>query len=578
MSRINLKKIIYKKELQALIHQLVKHIESSICIQQANGQTLMGTVPDSEKFTHQYPIELAGESIGWVIGDEKSAVIASLISYAVKQESEKKSLANELLEKYQEIDQFQDISTQINASLNLQEVAQFVIQAAVNRLESTNGSIFLLNQQTNQLEILSTLGQICYLQQSLMLGEGIIGSIANRGEGEIVNDVASDPRFGDCDLPVSSLIYVPLKTEEKVIGVIVISSEIAITYTTENLKILTLLASQAATAIEKALLYQKSCKAAQQAQVQAQKLQQTLEELQQTQAQLVQSEKMSSLGQMIAGIAHEINNPINFVYGNLKYAHDYIQDLFNLITIYQQHYPEATPEIEEILEEIDLDFLREDVYKLLSSMRIGANRIKEIVVSLRNFSHLGEAEKKSVDIHEGIDSTLLILNNRLKAKNDRDAIQVIKEYGELPPVECYAGQLNQVFLNIIANGIDAIEEYNKPPKISTIRISTQVINPDWVAISITDNGLGIPEEVIQKIYDPFFTTKPVGKGTGLGMAISHQIVVDKHGGILQCFSQPGQGTEFWIQIPIKLSNINKSRQVMSLHPQKSAYLPVSTHL
>jgi signal transduction histidine kinase len=550
MSLINLKKVIYQKELRLIVDQFMHHIDHSICIQQANGKILIGKAPENKNVTHQYPIELAGELVGWVIGDQKSAMIASLISYAVKQEAEKKSLANELLEKYQEIDLFQDISTQINASLDLQEVAQFVIQEAVNLLDSTNGSIFRLNPQTNQLEELFTSSQICYLQQSLILGKGIISSMADTGQGEIINDVASDPRFKHFNLPVSSLICVPLKTEEQVVGVIIITNEKAINYTTEHLKILTLLASQAATAIEKALLYQKSCKAAQQAQQQAQQLQRTLEKLQQTQAQLVQSEKMSSLGQMIAGIAHEINNPVNFIHGNLNYAHDYIQDLLNLIELYQQHYPEPNSEIEEKAEEIDLCFLMKDFPDLISSMKIGANRIKEIVVSLRNFSRLGESEKKPVDIHNGIESTLLILNNRLKENSNRDEIQVIKKYSELPLVDCYARQLNQVFMNIISNAIDAMEEFNQPPQHLMIQISTQMINSDWVAIRIIDNGPGIPKEVIQKIYDPFFTTKPVGKGTGLGMAISHQIVVEKHGGILKCHSQKGKGTEFLIQIPI----------------------------
>jgi signal transduction histidine kinase len=241
---------------------------------------------------------------------------------------------------------------------------------------------------------------------------------------------------------------------------------------------------------------------------------------------------------------------VNFILRNLNYAHDYIQDLLNLIELYQQHYPEPNSEIEEKAEEIDLCFLMKDFPDLISSMKIGANRIKEIVVSLRNFSRLGESEKKPVDIHNGIESTLLILNNRLKENSNRDEIQVIKKYSELPLVDCYARQLNQVFMNIISNAIDAMEEFNQPPQHLMIQISTQMINSDWVAIRIIDNGPGIPKEVIQKIYDPFFTTKPVGKGTGLGMAISHQIVVEKHGGILKCHSQKGKGTEFLIQIPI----------------------------
>ncbi len=575
MISINLKKIISRKELQDVISQLMEDIDSSICIQQADGQTLIGSVSESKQGSCRYPIKLADQSIGWVIGNEKSAIMASLISYVAKQEYEKKALARELLEKYKEIDLLQDLSARINTSLDLQEISQFVIEEAVDLLESTNGSICLFNSQTNSFSILGEVGTVCCLQQSLIkFRKSIIDNILKSGEGEIINDITSNPKLRVCDCLVNSIIYVPLKTKEKIIGAIAVGSESGINYRTEHLKILTLLASQAATAIEKALLYQRSCDEAEAAQEQAQKLEQALKQLQQAQAQLVQSEKMSSLGKMVAGIAHEINNPVNFIHGNLNYLNQYIQDLLYLLSLYQKNYSKPVAEIEKTIEEIELDFLLADLPQLLSSMKIGTDRIKEIVVSLRNFSHLDQAEKKSVDLHEGINNTLLILNHRLKATKNQNAIQTIKEYGDLPNIECYAGQLNQVFMNILSNAIEAMIEFNQPPKTATIRISTQVVDSDWVTVCIADNGPGIPEEILHKIYDPFFTTKPIGKGTGLGMAISHQIIVEKHGGLLKCVSKPGEGTEFLIQIPINVSRVNQFKKVINLEHNHLITLPI----
>ncbi|MCL1472263.1 sensor histidine kinase [Argonema antarcticum] len=286
----------------------------------------------------------------------------------------------------------------------------------------------------------------------------------------------------------------------------------------------------------------------------AEQLELALHKLQQTQAQLIQTEKISSLGQLVAGVAHEINNPINFIYGNINYAHQYTQELMELIRLYQHNYPNPVPEIDEKAEAIELDFLMEDLSKLLSSMKLGAERIREIVLSLRNFSRLDEAEMKSVDIHEGIDSTLLILQHRLKAKPDRPAIEVIKEYGDLPLVECYAGQLNQVFMNLLANAIDALEMGCQEAPKPQIRIHTEKINSTHIAIRISDNGSGITEEVHQKLFDPFFTTKPIGKGTGLGLSISYQIVVEKHGGQMKCISAAGKGAEFVIVLCTSFTN------------------------
>ncbi|MEG4244939.1 ATP-binding protein [Microcoleus sp. MON2_D6] len=269
-------------------------------------------------------------------------------------------------------------------------------------------------------------------------------------------------------------------------------------------------------------------------------------ELKETQSQLIQTEKMSSLGQMVAGIAHEINNPVNFIGGNIDYANQYIEDLAGLVTLYQEYYPNPPDAILERIEDIELEFLREDLPKTLSSMKMGADRIREIVVSMRNFSRSDDGKMKSADIHEGIDSTLVILNHRLK-----QGIQVIKQYGNLPAVECYPAQLNQVFMNIISNAIDALEEVKKEDKgySPTIWVSTEITADNTVTVKIRDNGPGIAAACVQQIFDPFFTTKSIGKGTGLGLAISYQILA-KHQGKIEVNSQIGQGTEFVITLPV----------------------------
>lgn len=299
---------------------------------------------------------------------------------------------------------------------------------------------------------------------------------------------------------------------------------------------------------------------------QARQLEIAIEKLQKTQAKLIQMEKMSGLGQLVAGIAHEINNPINFIYGNITHATTYITDILKLLDLYQKTYPNSSEEIEEIIEEIELDFLMKDLPKLLHSMQAGAERIRQIVQSLRNFSRLDEAAVKEVDLHEGLESTLMILQHRLKGKLGKPNIEIYKDYGNLPKVECHPSLLNQVFMNLLNNALDALEN-KEAPQLITIKTRAFTIEScplenhldpegakEYVRISIIDNGRGMDETVQKRLFEPFFTTKPVGKGTGLGLSISYQIVVEKHYGRLDVISAPDRGTELIIEIPVKTTN------------------------
>jgi predicted ATPase/signal transduction histidine kinase len=371
-----------------------------------------------------------------------------------------------------------------------------------------------------------------------------------------------------------SVLCMPIIHQGKMLGIFYLENNfITALFTQQRLEVLKLLITQAAIALENAKLYQNLAEVnksleesnhsleekvevrTQELNQKNQILNQAIEDLKNTQTQLIQSEKMSGLGQMVAGIAHEINNPINFIHGNISHASGYVQDLIDLISLYQKE-GNSTPEIQEKLDEVDLDFLLTDLPKILESMTIGSSRIRDIVLSLRNFSRLDESDMKPVDIHEGIDNTLMILQHRIKAKSDRPEIAVIKEYQSLSEINCYAGQLNQVFMNILSNAIDALDDAFASGKWSkdkpTIHISTELVdsnNSSNLVIKIADNASGIPEEITRKIFDPFFTTKPVGSGTGLGLSISYQIIVDKHKGKLTCNSKLEEGTEFVIVIP-----------------------------
>ncbi|MBE9187206.1 PAS domain S-box protein [Microcoleus sp. LEGE 07076] len=393
---------------------------------------------------------------------------------------------------------------------------------------------------------------------------GVTGSHAERiANLEIIRiddfETVTDPveREFFTNIGFHSLLNIPVQTSTGKIGVISCNACSGVRYwSDEEVELLVAVGNQLAIGINQSELYTQSVDSARIAQEQTAQLEATLCELQQAQTQLVQAEKMSSLGQMVAGIAHEINNPVSFIFGNLTYTEEYTRNLMKLLQMYRDEYPEPSAAIQQETEALEVDFLLDDLPKMLSSMQVGATRIRDIVRSLRNFSRLDESDMKNVNIHEGIDSTLMILEHRLKAQlvsvagteYRHPAIQLVKEYGQLPLVECYAGLLNQVFMNVIANAIDALQERVENQGI--IRIRTEV-EGTFARIVIADNGPGISDRVKQRIFDPFYTTKPIGSGTGMGLAISHSIIVEKHQGKINCCSAVGKGTEFAIEIPIQ---------------------------
>jgi two-component system NtrC family sensor kinase len=373
-----------------------------------------------------------------------------------------------------------------------------------------------------------------------------------------VKDINRDPQLDPIrrktlqEIGLRALLAAPVQTRSGQNGVIICEQhQQPRNWTVSEVELLKAVVDQLAIAIDQAQLYEQAQTTAAVSQARAMQLEAALHNLQETQAQLIQTEKMSALGMSLAGIAHEIKNPIGFICGNLEYLQEYTGYLIEMLRLYQEHYPHPTGTIHNRAEEIELDFLLEDVPKILSSTVVGAERIRDLVLSLRNFSRQDRDRMEQVDLHDGIDSTLLILSNRLKANGPRPAMEVIKEYSPLPPIECYPSQINQVFMNILGNAIDALEELpeGKVGKI-IIRTEYRTENPFQVTIRIIDNGLGIPPEVRDSLFEPFFTTKPIGKGTGLGLTISRKIVVESHGGQLSCTSSSDRGTEFAIALPI----------------------------
>ena len=354
-----------------------------------------------------------------------------------------------------------------------------------------------------------------------------------------------------------SILCLPILHQGQLFGILYLENrQITQAFTRDRIQVLALLSSQIAISLENATLYQTLQASEARERERAHELERSLHELQQTQAQLIQTEKISSLGQLVAGVAHEVNNPVGFIAGNLNHAKQAVEDLIHLTTLYRKAFPHPGQSIEDQIDQIDLDYLIEDLPQMMSSMKLGTDRIKEIMLSLRNYSRTDGVEKQLADLHKGLDSTLMILSHRLKATPEHPVIQVIKEYDELPEIPCFAGQLNQVFMNLIANAIDALEESNQGKSYSElesapnrITIRTSIEN-DSVIVGIKDNGKGMPPEVQQRVFEAFFTTKPEGQGTGLGLPICYQIITEKHQGQLYLASKLGQGTEFVIQIPI----------------------------
>ncbi|MDJ1184156.1 trifunctional serine/threonine-protein kinase/ATP-binding protein/sensor histidine kinase [Roseofilum casamattae] len=463
-----------------------------------------------------------------------------------------------------------DISAAIKASqalsgeIELEALLSQLMQILIENAGADKGTLVLKNAGTWEV-VAQCIKETCELSVTPLnnartLPVSIVRIVQRTQETILLDRVEKDTRFeGDRYLrqqQPKSLFCTPILNQGQLRGILYLENNLSTgAFTPERVEVLNLICSQAAISIENARLYQQAQNHAQRAQDYAQKLEISLEELKQAQLQMVQSEKMSALGNLVAGVAHEINNPVGFIGGNLQPARDYVQDLFGLIDLYQEKLPNPDEELEEEIEAIDLDFLREDLPKLIDSMKLGVDRIAHISTSLRTFSRTDKEHKVPFNLHDGIDSTLLILKHRLKANEERPAIAIIKEYGNIPEVRCFPGQLNQVFMNLIANAIDALDEGNAgrsfeeiAANANRITIATSATSAE-VVIRIADNGVGMPEEVKQRIFEQGFTTKGVGKGTGLGMAIARQIVEEKHGGTIACTSQLGKGTEFAIALP-----------------------------
>ncbi|OBQ19731.1 ATP-binding sensor histidine kinase [Anabaena sp. AL93] len=472
-----------------------------------------------------------------------------------------------------------DLGTVTKASLAIASEIQidkllYTLMQVISENVAANKSALILQKEGNLILVAQCMNEheckfsTTPINDSQDLPSSIINYVANMQEYLLISDATNDQDFANDSYIIQhqskSILCNPILNKGQLVGIIYLENNLTVgAFTIDRLRILNLLSSQAAISLENAQLYsnleEKVTQRTQELNEKNLHLEQTLNELKATQSQLIQTEKMSSLGQMVAGIAHEINNPVNFIYANIEHASNYTESIINLLNIYQQEYSSHSATIEKYKQDNDFDFVIQDLPRILDSMTVGSERIRKIILSLRNFSRLDESEMKPVDIHEGIDSTLMILETRFQEKLGYSSNVVIKNYGNLPLVQCYASQLNQVFMNIISNAIDVLKQREKSLSTAELKnnpnqiiIRTQIINNNWVQIAIKDNGMGINPEIKQRIFDPFFTTKPVGEGTGLGLSISYQIIVDKHSGKLDCISAPGKGTEFIIEIPIKL--------------------------
>ncbi len=467
-----------------------------------------------------------------------------------------------------------DLSSVIEASqalsetLDLERLLSKLIRVAMENTGASKGVLILPSGGDLAIAVVAS-GDSCSVTaqrfaESLEVPQRVINLVNATRQTQVIHDATAETLFA-ADVYIQqkqpkSILSAPLLHQGELTGILYLENNLTQgAFSGDRLEILQILTAQAAISLANANIYasleEKVEERTRELNDKNQCLAGTIKELQRTQTQLIQTEKMSSLGQVVAGVAHEINNPVSFIYGNIDRAREYIQDLLKLIGVYQDEYPNPTALVEKTTEEIDLQFLKEDFEKLLNSMKNGAERIGKIVRSLRVFSRLDEAKKKPVDIHEGIESALVIIQNKLLENEKRPAIEIVKAYGNLPKVNCYASEFNQVVLNIISNAIYALDEaWGKGQKSEgspIITIRTETRKDDRAIIRIADNGMGMSEAVREKIFDPFFTTKPVGTGTGLGLSIAHSIVVEKHGGNLTCNSTPGNGVEFAIEIPIR---------------------------
>jgi two-component system, NtrC family, sensor kinase len=450
-----------------------------------------------------------------------------------------------------------DLANQIRQSLNLETVIATAL-ASIQELLGLDQCAFAWYEDQDEQPVWHLIQAVNRPGIPSHVGRYPVAVVGVSKEQLLSQDLMQIDDVEDCLDPIhqaflqaihcQSEVLLPIHAQGGRLGLIICTHYRQVrVWSRDEVELLKAVGNQLAIAIDQAELYAES-------RSKSQKLQQTLQELQRSQAQILQNEKMSSLGQLVAGIAHEINNPVSFIHGNVVHAEDYIQELLTLIALYQQHYPQPVAAIADHTAAIDFDYLRQDLPKLLASMQMGTERIRDIVQSLRLFSRLDEAEVKSIDIHAGLDSALMILQSRLKGNGDRRDIQIIKNYGQLPHVECFASQLNQVFMNLLVNAIDALDgctnHGTSDDYLPYIGITTMT-QDDRVLIRVADNGSGIPTAIQAQIFDPFFTTKPIGQGTGMGLSISYQIITDKHQGQLSCQSTPGHGTEFVIQIPLR---------------------------
>jgi len=491
-------------------------------------------IPRSQLEKELNALNLLATVLGGLLG---AAMVAAVILVKLFEQTRTRAEIEALLNR---------LTGRIRASLNLDEILDTTVEELGTLLHLERASFGWYDRRHETLEICWEYCSEGLPQQLGLFHVDLAGDFAARLQrGESVRLLPTIPnsseleKSADLELKDGHYFAIPIRTNSDHQGYLLASAARRLGGEEER-QLLQAVTDQLAIAITQSYLYSQT-------QEQVKLLDQALTELKRTQSQLVQSEKMSSLGQLVAGIAHEINNPVNFIYGNLTHVDDYSHQLLNIIDLYSKCYPEPVPEIQEEIESVELDFLSTDLPHILDSMKQGADRIRLIVLSLRNFSRLDEGDRKEVDIHEGIDNTLLLLQNRLE-----DKISVVKHYSNLPHVECYPGQLNQVFMNLLANAIDALSGFESTNKV--ISVKTQVLEKaegGFVSVAIADTGPGIPREIQPKIFDPFFTTKPVGKGTGMGLAISYQIVTEVHGGKISARTLSSGGTEVVVELPIK---------------------------